>query len=153
MEFHLAQVNIARMRAPLEDPLMAGFTSRIEAINALADASPGFVWRLHSEAGDATYLRPYQDQSILFNLSVWQSLDALKQYVYNSEHLALLKAKTQWFSKLDRPHLALWWVAQGHLPTVDEALQRLDWIQTRGPSPQAFSFARAYPHPTTLSDR
>src|SRR5262247_1930580 len=108
--FQLAQANIARMRAPLESDLMEGFRSQLERINALADASLGFVWRLQSEAGDATAIRAFDDPLMLVNMSVWESLEALHGYVYKSEHVALLRGRRAWFEPLaGRPSLALWW--------------------------------------------
>ena len=146
--YHLAQVNVARSRADLEDPIMAGFVDQLPAINALADSSPGFVWRLASETGDNTYLRPYDDPLIIFNLSVWQSVDALKQYVYRSEHGAAVRNRKLWFERMDAPHVALWWVPAGHIPTVAEATQRLSYRQEHGDSAIAFSFARPYEMPS-----
>src|SRR5262245_52447199 len=120
-KMHLAQVNIARMKGPLDSPVMAGFVARLDEINALADRSPGFVWRLQTGEGDATYLRPYDDDRILFNLSVWESIEHLRQYVYRSAHAEVLRSRQEWFRKFESVHLALWWVPPGHLPSVDEA--------------------------------
>src|SRR5689334_21688715 len=106
--FHIAQVNIARMRMPLDDPYMAEFVSLLDEINALADHSPGFVWRLQTEAGNATYLRPYEDDRILFNLSVWLSVEQLKEYVYKSAHSGVMRRKKEWFEKVDGMYMALW---------------------------------------------
>jgi hypothetical protein len=138
--YHLAQVNIAHARAPLEDPIMAGFIDQLPEINALADGSPGFIWRLQSEAGDNTYLRPYDDPLIIFNLSVWESVDALKQYVYRSQHAAAVRSRKQWFEKMDTDHFALWWIPAGHTPSVEEAKQRLLYRQEHGDTALAFSF-------------
>lgn len=143
--FHLAQVNIARMRASLEDPLMAGFVARLGEINALADGSEGFVWRLQGAAGNATYLRPYGDDRILFNLSVWQTVEHLKSYVYRSAHAELIRDRKEWFERFDAPQLALWWVPAGHLPGVDEAKQRLAHLEANGPSQFAFTFRTLHP--------
>lgn len=142
---HLAQVNIARMRAPLEDPLMAGFVAQLDSINALADRSPGFVWRLQTEEGNATYLQPYDDDRILFNLSVWETIEDLKQYVYRSAHAEVLRRRHEWFEKFDRPYTALWWIPDDHTPSVDEAKQRLAHLATDGPSPFAFTLKVTYP--------
>lgn len=138
--YHLAQVNIARMKAPLESSVMSGFVARIEEINALADTSPGFVWRLQTDAGDATYLRPYDDDRILFNLSVWETVDALKDYVYRSAHAELLRSRRSWFEHFAGAYAALWWVPAGHHPSVDEAKQRLAHLEANGPSHFAFTF-------------
>jgi hypothetical protein len=140
--YHLAQVNIAHARASLEDPIMAGFINELPEINALADASPGFIWRLQSETGDNTYLRPYDDPLIIFNLSVWESVDARKQYVYRSQHAAAVRNRKLWFEKMDTAHFARWWIPAGHIPSAEEAKQRLFYRQQHGDSALAFSFAR-----------
>jgi hypothetical protein len=137
---HLAQVNIARMKDALESPLMANFVARLEEINALADGSPGFVWRLQTPEGNATYLRPYDDDRILFNLSVWESVDALKQYVYRTAHAELLRDRRSWFEHFDGVYAALWWVPIGHVPDVLEAKARLTYLEKHGPSKLAFTF-------------
>ncbi len=142
---HVAQVNIARMKADLEDPVMAGFAARLDEINALADGSPGFIWRLQTEAGNATYLRPYDDDRILFNLSVWESIDDLRRFVFRTVHVELMRQRRAWFDKLDSAYLALWWVPAGHEPGVDEAKKRLAHLQAHGPTPFAFSFQTNFP--------
>jgi hypothetical protein len=144
-DFHLAQVNIARMRAPLDDPLLAGFVARLDGINALADAAPGFVWRLQTDAGDATALRPYDDERILFNLSVWETPGHLRQFVYRSAHVEVLRQRKSWFDRFEGVYLALWWVRAGHIPSVEEAKQRLEHLRTHGESGHAFSFAVLFP--------
>jgi len=144
-QFHLAQVNIARMKAPLESEIMAGFVARLDEINALADVSAGFVWRLQTPAGNATYLRPYDDDRILFNLSVWESIEALKNYVYRTAHAELLRERRSWFENFDSAFLALWWVPAGHVPGIDEAKKRLDHLQEHGPSQFAFTFKQTFP--------
>jgi hypothetical protein len=140
VNFHLAQVNIARMKAPLEDEVMSGFVARLAEINALADRSPGFVWRLQTPEGNATYLRPYPDERILFNLSVWQDVESLRNYVYGTTHVELLRQRQDWFERFDGPSAALWWVPAGHVPLVDEAQERLRHLAKNGPSPVAFTF-------------
>jgi hypothetical protein len=145
--FHLAQVNIGRMLAPLDDPLLAGFVARLDEINQLADASPGFVWRFQTSAGNATSLRPYDDDRILFNLSVWTTLEHLRQYVYRSQHSQLIARRKDWFSKFAGPYYALWWVPAGHIPGVEEAKQRLELLRAQGDSQAAFSFKKAFPPP------
>ena len=138
--FHIAQVNVARMKFPLDSPEMAGFTGRLEEINALADGSPGFVWRLQSDEGDATYIRPFEDDRILVNLSVWESVEALKDYVYRTAHAELLRSRRSWFEHFDGAYVALWWVPAGHVPDVEEAKQRLAHLDEHGPTPFAFTF-------------
>jgi len=142
--YHLAQVNIARMKADLQDPLMATFVARLNEINALADASPGFIWRLQNTAGNATYLRPYADNRILFNLSVWTSIDALRTYTYKTAHAELLRDRKQWFDHFDGFSFALWWAPAGHIPGVDEAKKRLAHLDEHGPSQFAFTFKKTF---------
>jgi Domain of unknown function (DUF3291) len=144
-KLHLAQVNIARMSAPLEDPAMSGFVSQLDEINALADRSAGFVWRLQTEAGNATYLRPYDDDRILFNMSVWESIEHFKRYVYYSAHVQMLRRRADWFEKPAGNHLALWWIPAGHVPSVDEGKQRLTHLETHGATPFAFTFSQPFP--------
>ena len=142
---HIAQVNIARMQAPLDDPIMADFVARLAEINALADRSPGFVWRLQTEEGNATYLRPYDDDRILFNLSVWETIDHLKEYVYKTAHGEVMRQRRQWFEKLDAMYMALWWVGAGHIPSVAEAKQRLEYLREHGETARAFTFRHVFP--------
>jgi hypothetical protein len=149
--YHLAQVNIARMLAPLTDPLMAGFVAQLDAINALADSSPGFIWRLQTPGGNATTLRPYEDDLILVNLSLWASLSHLSAFVYKSRHRSVLQQRRQWFERFDGPYTALWWVPCGHIPGVEEAKQRLDYLRAHGETPYAFSFKKRFPVPEKAS--
>jgi len=143
--YHLAQVNIARMKAPLDSPTMAGFVARLDEINALADHHAGFVWRLQSPAGDAAYLRPYDDDRILFNLSVWESVEALRTYVYQTAHTEVLRQRRAWFDHFAGAYVALWWIPAGHIPSVDEAKQRLAHLEAHGPSQFAFGFKSVVP--------
>jgi len=141
----LAQVNIARAKGPLDGPVMAGFVARLDEINALAERSPGFVWRLQDGDGNATAIRAYEDESILVNLSVWESVEALKAYAYHSTHIELLRDRQLWFEKFEGAYLALWWVPAGHRPSVDEAKQRLAHLEANGPTPFAFTFRELFP--------
>jgi len=143
--FHMAQVNIARMKAPLDSPVMAGFLERLDEINALADRSPGFVWRLQTPAGNATYLRPYDDDRILFNLSVWETPEALKEFVYRTAHAQLLRMRQQWFEQFAGAYIALWWVPAGHIPGIDEAKKRLAYLDSHGPTQFAFALKSILP--------
>ena len=151
--FHLAQVNIGRLRAPIDDPSMDGFRTQLAPLNALADRSPGFVWRLQTEDGNATAIRPFDDDDrMAINMSVWESLDALQQYVYKSGHVGPLRDRKQWFEPIDGPILALWWIPAGHIPTVAEAKERLQLLKERGPSPDAFTFRTPFPSPGVPSE-
>jgi hypothetical protein len=142
MHYHLAQVNVARMLAPFDSPQLAPFVAQLEAVNAEADRAPGFVWRL----GDASSVRTGGDPLILFNLSVWESVDALKRYTYSAGHAQAFRSRGDWFEKPAAPHLAMWWIPAGHIPTVEEAVERLEFRRGHGDSEAAFSFAS--PHPT-----
>ncbi len=142
--WHLAQVNIGRLLAPLDSPQLAGFVARLDEINALADGSPGFVWRLQTPEGDATQLRVFPDESILVNLSVWTSIEALQDFAYRSRHVELLRQRSDWFHRLPTPAYALWWIPAGTLPTVDDARQRLEHLAAHGPTREAFVFHRPF---------
>jgi heme-degrading monooxygenase HmoA len=144
---HLAQVNVATVRAPLDSPQLAGFVAALEPINALADHSPGFVWRLQTEDGDATAIRPFGDQRIMVNLSVWESLEALRAFVYASRHLDVMRRRREWFHRMADAYLALWWVPAGTIPTVAEARERIELLTRDGPGPDAFTFRVPFPAP------
>ena len=141
---HLAQINIARMRAPIDSPVMAGFVAQLDAINTLAESSPGFIWRLVGEGNDATSLRPFDDDFIIVNMSVWQSLEDLRAYVYKSAHTAVMRRRREWFEQFESAFVALWWVAAGHIPTVGEAKQRLLRLEAHGPTAEAFTFKQPF---------
>src|SRR5262245_40365968 len=126
-DFHLAQCNVGRLAAPFDSPALADFVAWLADINALAESSPGFVWRLVDDGGqDATSLRPYPDPDMMINMSVWAGVDELQEYVYRSRHLAVLRRRREWFRRLDGPHQVLWWIPAGHRPTVAEAVARLE---------------------------
>lgn len=146
--YHIAQINIARTLAPLTDPIMAEFVAQLAPINVLADRSPGFVWRLQSEIGDATSIRAYEDDSIIVNLTVWESVDALHEYVYKSAHHRVLRDRKRWFQKFDGPYYALWWVPVGQLPSTEEGKERLDYLRKHGDTAYAFSFKHVFPKPS-----
>jgi hypothetical protein len=143
-ERHLAQLNIARLLAPLDDPRIADFVENLERINGLGDASPGFVWRLQTEEGDATAVRAYEDELVIINLTVWESIDALADFVYRTTHREFLRRRREWFEQMVEAHLVLWWVPAGHRPSVTEAVARLDRLRRDGPSPQAFTFRHPF---------
>ena len=145
--FHLAQFNIARLRAPLDDPAIAGFVAGLDTMNALADSSPGFVWRLtDGPDGDATTVRPL-DPDVIVTMSVWDSVESLRAFSYQSAHLDYLRRRRDWFLPHNfRASLVLWWIPAGHIPTVEEACERLERVAD-GPSPEAFTFRRTFPAP------
>ncbi len=146
-QYHLAQINIGRMLAPIDDPIMAEFVAQLPAINALADASPGFVWRLQTESGDATSVKVYDDDRIIVNMSVWESVESLREYAYRSSHTGVLKYRTKWFEKFDGPYMALWWVPAGHIPSPQEGQERLEYLRQHGDTSYAFSFKNIFPEP------
>jgi heme-degrading monooxygenase HmoA len=144
VRYQLAQVNVGKARGEMTDPVMAEFVARLPEINALADQSPGFVWRLQTEQGDATALRPFEDPHVLINLSVWEDLAALQAFVFRSAHAAVMRRRREWFERFDRVYVALWWVPAGHRPSVDEAAARLRHLEINGVTPFAFSFAEPF---------
>jgi hypothetical protein len=146
-EWQLAQINVARLRAPIDDPTVAEFVAGLEPVNALADTSPGFVWRLQTEDGNATAMRPYDDELVIVNMSVWASLDQLADFVYRSAHREFLRAKRAWFERMVSSHMALWWMTAGAVPSVEEGVARLETLRSRGPSPAAFTFREPFPAP------
>ncbi len=151
-KYQIAQVNIGRMLAPLEDPIMAEFVASLGEINALADSSPGFVWRFQTEEGDATAIRPYDDDRIIVNFSVWETVEDLKTYVYQSAHAQVMRRRRQWFEKFEGMYMALWWVEAGHLPSVSEAKERLEDLSRHGESERAFTFRRLFGPPDQAAD-
>jgi hypothetical protein len=143
--YHIAQVNMGKIRFPLDDPRMHGFMSRLDEINALADGSPGFVWRLQTNDGNATYFRPYQDDDrILLNMSVWDSIETLRHYVYKTAHVEIMRHREDWFEKFAGVYLALWWVPAGHIPGIDEAKKRVAHLDAHGPTQFAFTFKQTF---------
>ncbi|HZJ25103.1 MAG TPA: DUF3291 domain-containing protein, partial [Anaerolineales bacterium] len=132
--YHLAQINIARMLAPIDDPIMAEFVAQLPPINALADASPGFVWRLQSESGDATSIKIYDDELIIINITVWESVESLREFAYRSAHVGVMRDRKRWFEIFDDPYYALWWIPAGELPSTEEGKERLDHLRENGDS-------------------
>ena len=149
--FHLAQLNVATVLAPLTDPRMIGFVEALDQINELAEASPGFLWRLKDDSGNATALRPF-GPDLIVNMSLWESVEALSDYVYRSEHKAYLARRKEWFAMPGKAHLVLWWIAADDLPTLEEAKRRLDLLRLLGPSPKAFTFKHRFPPPTVTCE-
>lgn len=144
--YQLAQLNIARLKAPLDSPPLADFVANLDRINAQAEAAPGYVWRLQDEAGDATAIRPLGDDTLI-NVSVWQDLASLQAFVYRSDHLEIMKRRKEWFDAMAEVFVVLWWVPAGHRPTALEAVDRLEALRRDGPTPQAFGFKSAFGPP------
>jgi hypothetical protein len=143
----LAQINIGRLIAPVGDPKVAEFVKQLEPINAIADRAPGFIWRLQSASGNATDIVYSDDPSMLVNMSVWESLEALRNYVYRSDHVRVFRDRAKWFVKLDKPIYCLWWVPAGHIPTVAEGRERMEHYQQHGSTPFSFWFSQPFPAP------
>jgi hypothetical protein len=141
---HLAQVNVGRTVAPLDSAELAGFMALLDPLNALADAAPGFVWRLQTEDGNATGIPVEADPLVIINLSVWTSLDDLWQYVYRSAHLDAVRRRRSWFERHVEAYQALWWLPAGELPTVEDAKARIAHLRAHGPTPHAFAFRHAF---------
>ena len=146
--WQLAQVNIARLIAPAGDPLVADFFALLDEVNALAEASPGFVWRLKDESNNSMGFAPTPDPRVAINLTVWEDAEALFAFVYRSAHTPVMARRRQWFEPWqDGAYQALWWVPAGHIPTTDEALAKLWTLDRYGPGPQAFTFKARFPAP------
>ncbi len=147
-KYQLAQLNIAAMKAPLDSPLMADFVANIDRINALAERSPGFVWRLKDEYGNgnATAFRPFGDD-IVVNMSVWESVESLHHYAFRSAHVEVMRRRREWFDRQEQAYAVLWWIPSGHHPDLAEAAQRLAHLRQHGPSAFAFSFQTAFAPP------
>jgi hypothetical protein len=147
--YELAQLNIATMKEPLESPGMADFVANLDRINALAEKSAGFVWRLQTDQGDATALRPLGENRLV-NLSVWQDVASLSAFVYRSAHVEVLRRRQEWFERMSDASLVLWWVPEGHRPAIDEALAKLTLLQEKGATPEAFTFRQAFAPPDAM---
>ncbi|HJS39096.1 MAG TPA: DUF3291 domain-containing protein [Burkholderiales bacterium] len=145
--WHLAQLNIGIIKAPMDSPVMADFAANLDRINALAEATPGFVWRLQTEEGNATAIRPFENENLLLNMSVWRDVESLGKYVYHSAHVEIMRRRREWFEHMDEAFLVLWWVPQGHRPGVAEAVARLELLRAKGPTAEAFTFRHAFPAP------
>jgi hypothetical protein len=144
---HLAQLNIALGKDIVDSPALAEFAANLDRINALADAAPGFVWRLQGESGDATSIRAFDDERMIVNFSIWESVEALWDFVYNSGHLEVMRRRREWFRRLPEAYVVLWWIPEGSIPTVEEAIARLDHLRQHGPTPHAFSFKQRFAAP------
>jgi hypothetical protein len=147
MTHHLAQINLARLVAPLDDPKISEFVAQLAPINALADEAPGFVWRLKSESGNATDFAYNDDPFVIVNMSVWESIEALRTYAYKSDHAKVFRDRANWFEKMNQPNYCLWWIPIGHIPGVTGGRERLEHYQQHGATPYAFWFSQHFPQP------
>lgn len=141
---HLAQLNIGKLLQPIDHPQIADFVQNLEQINQQAEQSKGFVWRLKDESGNATAIKEFPDPLMILNLSVWESVEDLKNFVYRSEHLNFYLRRSEWFEPHQAPHMVLWWIPAGHIPTPTEALERLEYLQQHGESEYAFTFRKIF---------
>jgi hypothetical protein len=144
--YQLAQLNIAALKAPLDSPELKDFVDNLDRINALAEGSPGFVWRLKGDGNDATSLRPLGEE-IIVNMSVWRDVAALRDFAYRSGHVEIMRRRREWFTRMAEAYMVLWWVPAGHEPTMAEAVERLTSLRQQGPSAQAFTFGEAFSPP------
>ena len=147
MTWHLAQYNVARLIEPLDHPALADFVDALEPINRLAEESPGFVWRHQTDDGDSTAVRPYEDDQIIINFSVWSDVQSLHDYTYKSDHVTVFRRRREWFERNLEAHLVMWWVPEGHIPTVSEADERLQILRANGPTAVAFTFRERFDPP------
>jgi hypothetical protein len=143
----LAQLNIGIIKGAMDSPVMAEFAANLDRINALAERTPGFVWRLQTEEGDATAIRPFDDEKLLVNMSVWRDVESLNKYVYSTAHVEVMRRRREWFERMSEAYLVLWWIPEGHRPSIAEAITKLDLLRAKGPTAEAFTFRQAFPPP------
>ena len=146
--YQLAQLNVGRLRAPADAPEIAEFMAALPAVNALADAAPGFVWRLVADyAENATAIQAFDDKLIIINMSVWESLESLRDYVFATDHVSYLRRRREWFERMDEAYAVLWWVPAGYRPGIDDAVAKLRLLRAQGPGAEAFTFREPLPPP------
>lgn len=152
MTHHLAQINISRIKGvDMNDPIMANFVAQLDDINALAESSKGFVWRLKGDSNNATDILPFDDNRIIVNMSVWQSLEDLENYAFHTAHVGVMKRRNEWFERFEKPFVALWHVPVGHIPSIEEAKERLAYLQDNGSTAYVFDFKKKFEPPFTPS--
>jgi hypothetical protein len=144
MQYHIAQINIGRILGEMDSPIMKEFKDNLDPINALAEQTPGFVWRLKGDNNNATAIHVYEDPYLLINMSVWEDIDSLFGYVYTSAHTPYIKRRKEWFEKLSVPMMTLWWVPADYEPTPSEAKAKLEYLDQHGPTPHAFTFKQRF---------
>ena len=149
-KYHLAQVNIAKRLAPMDDPIMQDFVNNLDRMNALADNHEGFIWRLKDEDKDLA-AEVFQDDTLIINMSVWENVETLFDYTYKSDHVEIFKRKKEWFSKMKMMHMAFWYIPEGYEPTFQDAKDRLDYIDKHGDTPYAFGFKKKFSKEDTIN--
>ena len=142
--YNIAQINIARLNLPIDDPQNRDFVSNLDRINSLAETYPGFVWRLKDESGNATAIQVFDDPLMIVNMSIWESIDMLFAYTYRSEHVDIFRRQAEWFATLKTPHLALWWIPHNHIPMPSEGKEKLEYLSDYGATPYAFTFKKQF---------
>ena len=145
--YYIAHLNIVRMLAPFDDPIMQRFVEQLDPVNGLADESEGFVWRLQTEEGFADAERSFGDPLLLVNMSVWKSIDHLRAFLFHPDHTQVMRERSRWFEPHEEPYLVLWWVRAGHIPSPDEAKEKLEFLAKHGPRAEAFTFSQPFPPP------
>lgn len=147
-KYQIAEINVARMKGVnIDDPSMQEFVDNLDRVNTLAENSEGFVWRLKDESNNATNLNPFDDEQILINISVWQNIETLEKYVYKTFHTDFLKRRKEWFQAFGKTATAMWWIAAGEFPTIEESIEKLEYLQKNGASELAFDFRKKFPPP------
>lgn len=147
MKYQLAQINIARLVAPIDDPRIAGFVNQLDKVNEMAEQSDGFVWRLKDENNNATSFNPFEDPLMIVNISVWRDAEALKAFTYGGHHLKVFLDRKKWFERMETAHMALWWIPAGDYPSAAEGKRRIELLQTKGESEEAFTFRKLFSPP------
>jgi hypothetical protein len=152
VDYVLAQVNIGRLRAPLDAPALADFVAALDPVNAAADTAPGFLWRLQAEDGNATAVQAFEwdaagSAGVIVNMSVWETVEALAAYVYSDRHRQVLRRRREWFEPMTEAYSAMWWIRRGMVPTTAEAEARVRYLRAHGPTPHAFTLRRHFPMP------
>lgn len=146
--YNIAQINVARMKGiNINDPVMKEFADNLQKVNALAESSEGFIWRLRDDNDNATSFNPYDDEQVLINISVWESIEALEFFVYKTFHTDFLKRRKEWFQTYGKVYTAMWWVPAGQFPTISEATDKLSYLQQNGPSALVFDIRNRFPQP------
>lgn len=151
--YHIAQVNMAYALAPLGDPRLAAFSAQLDQIYALAEASPGFIWRLKAEDFSSSSPDLPTDERLFATISVWSTIEALRAFTYQGEHVQVMRRRREWFVPLKGAYIALWWVPAGHTPDLAEVKERMDYLRLHGPTPFAFSFNQSFPAPAMEGDK
>lgn len=147
-KYHIAEINVARMKGVnINDPIMQEFVSNLERVNKLAENSEGFIWRLKDENNDATSFNPYNDEQVIINISVWKSIESLENFVFKTFHSDFLKRRKEWFDSYGKMHLGMWWILEGENPGIQEAVNKLEYLQKNGSSKLVFNFKNKFPKP------